>query len=76
MQIQVTVWALHWVILDHLQAGKKKTSIGYFQKGNATVQTADKKKKTSIGYFQQGNATVQAADKRLHGYYIQDIFKQ
>ena len=34
------------------------------------------KRKTSIGYFQQGNAAAHTADKRLHGYYIQKVFKQ
>jgi hypothetical protein len=33
-------------------------------------------KQTRIGCFQQDNAAAHTADKRLHGYYIQDVFKQ
>jgi hypothetical protein len=51
---------LYSVVFNQLPAKKKKR----------------KRKRTSIGYFQQGNAAAHTADSRLHGYCIQDVFKQ
>jgi len=63
------------VMLQYKLLTKKRLALAIFSKVMLQYKLLTKKK-TSIRYFQQGNATVQAADKRLHGYYIQDIFKQ